>query len=391
MLDIMAKVKEAALKIEGLHPNAIDIGPVVLEAGAISQIAPYLLESRYRKVVIAVDNQTYEVAGRRVEESIAQAGIEVHTVRINPNAQGDVIADEASLVQLVLQLKQFSAEAVIAVGSGTLHDITRFSAYTTDIPFLSVPTAPSVDGFNSKGAPLILRGDKQTIVTIGPAAIFADLDILTKAPSPLIAAGFGDMLGKYTSLFDWKFGSLLGEEPYSPVVAEMTRQALLECVEHVDEIAARTPKGITLLMSALLESGFAMLLFGQSHPASGAEHHLSHYWEMEFLRIGRRQILHGAKVGVACAQIAELYHRLDDESLLPINEQHHQTIREEIGHIPDAGTIRRLLKLVGGPSTLDELDIDEDLLQRSLKEAHHIRPNRYTLLRAFNERMQTLS
>ncbi|MFX3635691.1 MAG: sn-glycerol-1-phosphate dehydrogenase [Candidatus Pristimantibacillus sp.] len=385
MSDIMAKVKEAALKIEGLHPNAIEIGPVVLEAGAIGQIAPYLLESCYRKVVIAVDNQTYEIAGRKVEKSIAQAGIEVHTVCIDPNAQGDVIADEDSLIQLILQLKQFSAEAVIAVGSGTLHDITRFSAYTIDIPFVSVPTAPSVDGFNSQGAPLILRGDKKTIVTIGPSAIFADLDILTKAPSSMVAAGFGDMLGKYTSLFDWKYGSLTGGEPYSPVVADMTKRALLECVEHVDEIAARTPEGIKLLMGALLESGFAMLLFGQSHPASGAEHHLSHYWEMEFLRIGRRQILHGAKVGVACAQIAELYHQLEAESLLPISEQHRQTIRDEIRQIPDAAAIRRLLKVVGGPSTLEELDIDEDLLQRSLKEAHHIRPNRYTLLKAFNE------
>lgn len=385
MTDIIDRMKEAASRMEGINAGVLDMGPVVLEAGAISQIAPYLNKEDYRQVSIVADHHTYEAAGRQVEHLIEASGLAVHMTIVKPNAQGDVIADEASLIQLILDLKTQAANVVLAVGSGTLHDIARFSAYAADIPFISVPTAPSVDGFNSKGAPLILRGDKQTIVTIGPAAIFADLDILTKAPSAMVAAGFGDMLGKFTSLFDWKFGSIAGGEPYSAEVASLTRDALLQCVEHVDAIAARTEEGIRLLTAALLESGFAMLLFGQSHPASGAEHHLSHYWEMEFLRIGRRQILHGAKVGVACAQISKLYYQLKDDALLPVDEQYRQAIEEELGQIPDEQTIGSLLSKVGGPSTLEELEIDAELLSKSLQEAHKIRLNRYTLLRAYNE------
>jgi glycerol-1-phosphate dehydrogenase [NAD(P)+] len=385
MTDLRAKVLEAASRIEGFDLGSIVIGPVFLEAGAIAHVAPYLQESKFSRIIIAADANTYEIAGKTLEKLIRETGTSVKVTLIQPDQQGDVKADEAALVQLILDLKVYSAEAVIAVGSGTLHDIARFSAYSVGIPFISVPTAPSVDGFNSKGAPLILHGEKKTIQAIGPSAIFADLDILSQAPIAMVAAGFGDMLGKFTSLFDWRFGSLTGGEPYSPVVAEMTRNALQQCVEHIDKIALRSQEGIRLLTGALLESGYAMLLLGHSHPASGAEHHLSHYWEMEFIKHGRRQILHGAKVGVACAGISALYHRLAEEWLPSAEPNLLELIREEIRGIPNEHEIRRLLKIVGGPTTPDELGVDEQLLARSLSEAHYIRFNRLTMLRAYNE------
>jgi len=385
MNDLRTKVLEAATRIEGFDFGSIDIGPVYVESGAIAHVAPYLQGNKYSRIIIAADANTYAIVGETLEALILETSISVKVTLIQPDLQGDVKADEAALVQLILDLKTYSAEAVIAVGSGTMHDIARFSAYTLSIPFISVPTAPSVDGFNSKGAPLILHGEKKTIQTIGPSAIFADLDILSQAPIEMVAAGFGDMLGKYTSLFDWKFGSLTGGETYSPVVAEMTRNALRRCVENIDLIASRSAEGIRLLIEALLESGYAMLLFGHSHPASGAEHHLSHYWEMEFIKLGKRQILHGAKVGVACAEISTLYHRLADEWLPSAEPIQLELIRKEIREIPEAHEIRRLLSIVGGPTTPDELGVDEQLLVRSLSEAHYIRLNRYTLLRSYNE------
>lgn len=126
-------------------------GLVKIQSGVLGEVARYLHECGYGNVVIAADERTYQVAGERLQQEIEHVGIRVRTTLIDPDRQGDVIADEASIVQLLLPLRQEAAEAVIAVGSGTLHDISRFSAYTVGIPFVSVPTAPSVDGFNSDG------------------------------------------------------------------------------------------------------------------------------------------------------------------------------------------------------------------------------------------------
>lgn len=385
MTDFVAAIRQAASSIEGVDGQSVDICPVILESGAIGQVGPFLQNRGFNRIVIAADTNTHAVGGQALLQSVTGAGVSAQVVIITPDHQGDVIADEKSIVQLILELKSYAADAVVALGSGTLHDLARFSAYSVGIPFVSVPTAPSVDGFNSKGAPLIIRGDKKTIQSIGPAAIFADLDLLTQAPTAMIAAGFGDMLGKYTSLFDWKFGHLAGNEPYSDIVADITRNALEQCVQHIDEIAKRSPEGIRILTQGLIESGFAMLLFGQSHSASGAEHHLSHYWEMEFLRQGRRAVLHGAKVGVACAEISRLYHLLADTDSLPVESTHKKAILEEIAQIPEPDTIRIYLRQVGGPAVVEELGVNQDLLVQSLREADHIRSNRYTLLRAYNE------
>lgn len=392
------------------EPGAEDraVPRILIQAGALQAVAPYLEECGIRQAVIAADAATYEAAGDRLARRLEAAGVAVQATRISPNAQGDVIADEVALLQLLVDLKRSGAPAVIAVGGGTLHDIARFCAYAAGAAFLSVPTAPSVDGFNSLGAPVILRGEKITIPAVGPDAVFADLDVLTRAPARLAAAGFGDMLGKYTSLFDWRFGAEVADEPYLAEAADRTRLALETCVANVDRIAARTEEGIHSLIGALIESGLAMLLFGRSHPASGSEHHLSHYWEMEYIRLGKRQLLHGAKVGVASVEISRLYRRLADlgpDRWLPaartdggpMNRDalaarmadrivgRWSALERELRRIPQPEALAELLARAGGPTTPEELAIEPELLRRSLREAHRVRAERFTLLRAYNE------
>lgn len=363
---------------------------LILEAGALRQVAPYLLERDTRRLVLAVDTNTYEAAGQELERYLLEAGLEPSVCLLKPDEKGDVIADEAAIVQLLLAIERGMIDALVAVGSGTIHDIVRFAGYKSGIPFISVPTAPSVDGFTSAGAPLIIRGSKITVPAAAPTAIFADLNVLMRAPQQLVAAGFGDMLGKYTSLFDWRFSHLTAGEPYDEQAALITEQALISCVQHAREIGDRTEAGITALMSALINSGIAMLLFGQSHPASGAEHHLSHYWEMEYLRSGRRALLHGAKVGVACVEIARLYKDAAELGVFPGSEpealkQYSDQVRAWLADVPSPAELSELLHQAGGPSSLKELGIDDELFVRSLCEAHEIRSNRHTLLRALNE------
>ena len=147
---------------------------------------------------------------------------------------------------------------------------------------------------------------KQTISAHSPIAIFTDLPTLCAAPRAMIAAGFGDMLGKFTALADWRLGHLVWDEPYGERIAQRTRNAVQGCVNRVEEIGIASEDGVRSLMEGLIESGFCMMEAGYSRPAAGAEHYLSHFCETKLLRENRPAILHGTKVGVACIMSASV-------------------------------------------------------------------------------------
>ncbi|MEH7095726.1 sn-glycerol-1-phosphate dehydrogenase [Neobacillus vireti] len=385
----------------GNHHNQIPIETILVGKNVLGEAAAYMEKKSFKKAVIIADEQTFRVAGEKLTNHLSTTKVGYSTCLLQPDENNDVVADEKSLVQALLETSQ-ETDVILAVGSGTIHDIARFTSTKMKIPFISVPTAPSVDGFTSMGAPLIVRGMKKTFQMMAPIAVFADLNVLKNAPKKMIAAGFGDMLAKYTSLADWKFGQMTYGESYCPLVANITREALHLCVENTDKIAAADEEGIRILIEALIHSGLAMLLFGQSHPASGGEHHLSHYWEMEFLRQNRPQVLHGAKVGVAVALLADVYERefipsisllrklddtiktLEDYSIVRNIKENIEEIKAVYAAIPKASQLRELIEKVGGETLPGQLGIDGNLVMRGLTEAHHLR-DRFTALKFLNE------
>jgi glycerol-1-phosphate dehydrogenase [NAD(P)+] len=381
----------------GNHHNSIPIEKIVVANGAFAEAALFVKNKAFKHAFLIADENTFNAAGKQLLHHLTVENIGFSVCLIQPDANNDVVADEKSLVQNLLELPK-EADVMIAVGAGTLHDIARFTSAKTGVPFISVPTAPSVDGFTSLGAPLIIRGVKTTFQMTAPMALFADLAVLKSSPQKMIAAGFGDMLAKYTSLVDWKFGHLVKGEPYCPLAAKITREALESCVEKVEKISIGDEEGIQILIEALIKSGLAMLLFGQSHPASGGEHHLSHYWEMEFLQQNRPAVLHGAKVGVSTSLLADIYKKefiefitnperlasLCDHQLVKNITENSQEITALYGEIPSSSQLCGLLAKLGGSTLPEQLGIDNDIVKRSLSEAHKLR-NRFTALRFLTE------
>ncbi len=283
---------------------------------AIEALLEFCQANRFNHFLLVCDRNTQAVMGRRVEAALLENGGDVLTVVLDGK---EVIADEEYLIQVLFH-SDARPRLYVAVGSGTVTDIARFCSHRTGNPLVVVPTAPSVDGFASLIAPVVIRLFKDTAYCHAPLGIFADVEVLRQSPPAMIAAGFGDMLGKFTALADWKLANLIWDEPYQPEIAGRMRSALEHCVEYVSSIGRADPVGITALMDGLVESGVCMLLNGNSRPASGAEHHLSHYWEMKLLQQGRPAILHGAKVGVGTLHIARQYERIRDLSQAELDQ-----------------------------------------------------------------------
>ena len=124
------------------------------------------------------------------------------------------------------------------------------------------------------------------------------------APPELVAAGVGDMLGKYISLFDWKVSSVVTGERFDGDIYMLERDAL----EKVVSSEPGSPDFGVLLMQCAVASGLAMQAYGSSRPASGSEHHLSHLWEMHCIN-EPVSALHGEKSGSGDAYIARAIQR----------------------------------------------------------------------------------
>jgi glycerol-1-phosphate dehydrogenase [NAD(P)+] len=316
--------------------------PVYIVNDAIPDFVAFCRQRGLSRFMLVADTNTYPALGARAEAALRDQGWDVRTAIL----QGDDIVADGHYVMQTLVAGDATPRTYVAVGSGTITDISRFVSHRSAQKFISLPTAASVDGFTSIGAPIVVDGAKITLLTHGPLGVFADLPTLCAAPRPMIAAGFGDLIAKLTSVADWELGRLLWSEPYDATIARRSRDAAWAAVKQLDRIANAECDGVQTLMEGLIESGFCMLDFGETRPASGAEHHISHMWEMMLLREGRHSVLHGAKVGVAVIISAQRYdairamshaeaQRRLERAALPDRDAELANIRQAFPHMVD--------------------------------------------------------
>jgi glycerol-1-phosphate dehydrogenase [NAD(P)+] len=166
-----------------------------------------------------------------------------------------------------------------------------------------------MNGYPSTIAALKRAGLKITDPVNAPIAIFADPQVYAAAPAAMSAAGFADLLSKYTSGADWRLARQLEGSYYCERPSKLSAMAAEEAVGVVDAIRAGEPAAIVTLMEASVLSGLAMAIAGSSAPSSGAEHLISHYWDMTAPATGGRRF-HGTQVGIGVLIVAALYEML---------------------------------------------------------------------------------
>lgn len=397
--------------------HQIDVKEVIIEAGALKRLLPMFqggILKEYGYPVIICDENTWEAAKNGLAEIAGLCDV----ICLSPeglHANNEGVAKAEEKLPKVTDL-------ILAVGSGTIHDLSRYVAFHHGIPFVSIPTAASVDGFVSTVAAMTWDGMKKTMEAAAPLIVLADTDLFSRAPYRLTASGVSDLLGKYTAIVDWKISHLVTGEYLCSRVCDLEMEAVDRIYHCIDDLKEGKKEAYEELMYALLLSGLAMQMIGNSRPASGAEHHMSHLWEMEVLN-DYIDAYHGEKVSVGLLLVTERYERIknaildgscivkqereNEEQLLEdtfgkkgllegVKEENKEELLDavDLGHLkkvlseiagilgtlPDHKILKEVMERGGCKSSMEEIHLQEELEEPSLRLSPYVR-RRLTFMR----------
>ena len=274
--------------------------------GAVGRLPELLAKYGAKKPFVFCDPNTYRAAGARVLEILRESGIDYRSyvmAEVRPKP------DEHSVGSVAMHFDT-SCDAIVAVGSGVLNDIGKILANLTKKLYITVATAPSMDGYASNSSSMERDGLKVSLYDQSPDILIGDDEILAAAPTRMALSGLGDMLAKYVSICEWRISHLVNGEYYCEQIADMMRSALRSCVEHADRLLARDPEAVGEVFSGLVQAGVAMQYAGVSRPASGVEHYFSHIWDMRALAFGTPADLHGIQCAVGTLYTVRMYEKL---------------------------------------------------------------------------------
>jgi glycerol-1-phosphate dehydrogenase [NAD(P)+] len=253
--------------------------------------------------VIVTDERTFAAAGGDVRESFRRA----NAVHESPFLFGPEVHAEDSFVESLQTALAASQAIPVAVGSGTINDLTKLASHRLNRPYMVVATAASMDGYSAYGASITYRGSKQTFDCPAPRAVVADLDVIAAAPQGMNVSGYADLLAKGAAGADWILADAAGEEPIEPATWATVQDFLPSWIDSPSGVARAEPGCVRRLVVGLMMSGFAMQRARSSRPASGAEHQFSHLWDMQHHTHGGIAPSHGFKVGIGTLASLALY------------------------------------------------------------------------------------
>jgi glycerol-1-phosphate dehydrogenase [NAD(P)+] len=269
-----------------------------LGEAAASLVAPLSLG---KSLTVVMDPDTRTALGARVAASLATTySVEEIVLPRHPHPDMDAVHGAIARTQ--------KANALIAVGSGSVNDITKYAAHLTGKPYAVFGTAPSMNGYTSVSAAITEGGLKKSLPATLPKGVFLDLDVMAAAPQRLIASGFGDSLARATAQTDWLMAHLLLGKPYRETPFMLLADDEEAMIAAAPALKAGDVSAIELLVRTLVMSGLGMTLCGGSYPASQGEHLIAHYIDMRGENLP--QAYHGEHISVTTLTMARLQERM---------------------------------------------------------------------------------
>ncbi len=404
------------------------IKEIAIYKGAIEKLGQIKEDFGFNKGLLVIDSMLNNLIGDVIKTSLEKGNVS-YDVCLFDTPQ--VLPDEASIAKIMVDMDD-SIEFLIAVGSGAVNDLVRFISSRCLIPYVSIPTAASMDGYSAEVSLLLLNGVKKTITATHPISIFADVDILKNAPSKLVAAGFGDLICKKTAAFDWRISNIINGESYCQNTVDVVNKIVERTLDNALKISEGDEAAIKTLAEGLMISGLAMHWVGKSRPAAGAEHHLAHFIGMKAMMHQKHMHLHGIEVAVMTLIMIEVYKEILSMDFTDVNVEtayekslkkgEYETkikaifrdsasqifkenenkifdkdewiihakkvkssmkqIQDEIcPKIPDSNRIMDVLKNMGAPSSPAEMGLSKEEVKEAILYAKEVR-NKYTILEA---------
>jgi len=319
-------------------PNILKI-----QKGLLDEIGPILRDEGLNEVVILFGNGLIELFGERVFKSCDQSEVSILSYQEMDDVSIEGITSAAFSISN-------NAKAIVGIGGGKVIDSAKYMAFLRKIPFISVPTSSSSDGFASASASLLVEGRRVSVPAAMAYGIIVDIDVIKTAPERFIYSGIGDMISKITANFDWAYEADNGSgriDEFAVMVAKKAVNSFARMPMHDIHDDAFLKE----LLDSLAMSGVANEIAGGSSPTSGSEHLISHALD----KMGEQPQLHGIQVGIASYIMALV--------------QNHRCER-----------VRKVLTETGFSAYCETLKLDKDLWFRAIDMAPSIKPHRHTYL-----------
>lgn len=319
--------------------------PSILEVGKgnINNVGALIKKSMFKKVSICFGDGIKELFGETIEKSLGEANIEISNVETIFNINFDEISTKA------FELPN-DVDALIGVGGGKAIDAVKYMGFLKKIPFISIPTSTSNDGFASSGASLLVNGRRMSLPAKTPYGIIVDIDVIKGAPEKFIYSGIGDLVSNITALYDWKFEEENGKTIVDDFATMISKKAVNSFVR-TEFKGIKDDLFLKELVDSLTLNGISMEIAGDSSPASGAEHLISHALD-KFLE---KPELHGVQVGIATYIMAKV--------------QNHRSER-----------ITKILKETGFFEYVKNLKMKKEDFKKAVDIAPSIKRGRYTYI-----------
>ena len=267
-------------------PEGMQTAVFAMDSGALNELGKFIAEVfPGKKPWIIADENTFAAAGKKASGQFAdqyEPYIFPGKPRLHPESSiSDMLAEKMKTMPDVIPL---------AVGSGVINDIVKRAAGVAGIHYCCIPTASSVDGYTAAGSAMSNNGFKMTLPCPAPYALLVDTDVLYTAPPEMFASGYADLFAKVPAGGDWIIADAVGAEKINTKIWNLVQNPLRERLADSKDFGP--------VFAGLADTGYAMQLYKDSRPASGAEHLMSHVWEMEKLSFNGEEVSHGFKVAI---------------------------------------------------------------------------------------------